>query len=109
MGIRALLSKPLASIVVGAQQRWAAAPEETQYRTLEHLIAEAKHTLFGKEHHFDSIQTYKDFQKQVPIRDYEQLSPYIKKVIEGKADVLWKGRPLYFAKTSGTTSGVKYI
>jgi hypothetical protein len=109
MGIRAMVSKPLASIVVQAQKKWAAAPVETQHQTFKRLIAEAKDTLFGKDHHFNTIQSYKDFQKLVPIRDYEQLSPYIKKVIDGKTDVLWKGRPLYFAKTSGTTSGIKYI
>ncbi|QHT68005.1 GH3 auxin-responsive promoter family protein [Rhodocytophaga rosea] len=109
MGIRAILSKPFASIVVGAQQKWAANPVETQQRVFNQLMAEARHTVFGKDHHFDSIRSYGDFQKQVPIRDYEQISPYIKKIIEGKPDVLWKGKPIYFAKTSGTTSGVKYI
>jgi len=43
------------------------------------------------------------------VRDYEALRPYVEKVVAGEADILWKGRPLYFAKTSGTTSGAKYI
>lgn len=66
-------------------------------------------TLFGRDHDFGSIKNYDDFRKRVPIRDYEQLKPYIEKVLHGEADVLWKGKPKYFAKTSGTTSGTKYI
>ena len=73
------------------------------------LIKSAKDTVFGKDHGFESVQTYDDFKKQVPIRDYEQVKPYIEKIKEGRQNVLWKGKPIYFAKTSGTTSGVKYI
>jgi hypothetical protein len=109
MGIRAFLSKPLAAYVVAAQNKWAASPVETQQKTFRYLIAEGKNTLFGKDHSFADIRSHKDFAERVPVRDYEQLSPYIKKIIEGKEDVLWKGKPIYFAKTSGTTSGVKYI
>ena len=69
----------------------------------------AKNTQFGKDHKFDEIKSFQDFAKQVPIRDYEELKPYVDKVVKGEADVLWKGKPLYFAKTSGTTSGAKYI
>jgi hypothetical protein len=65
--------------------------------------------MFGKDHDFDSIRTYEDFKSRVPIRDYEGLALYIQKVLDGYEDILWKGKPLYFAKTSGTTSGVKYI
>ena len=66
-------------------------------------------TNFGKEHGFENIKTYEDFVKQVPIRDYEEFKPYIEKIKQGKHNVLWKGQPIYFAKTSGTTSGIKYI
>ncbi|MFY7937318.1 MAG: GH3 family domain-containing protein, partial [Flavobacterium sp.] len=69
----------------------------------------AKKTQFGKEHNFSTIKTFEDFAKQVPVRDYEDLKPYVDKVVAGESDVLWKGKPLYFAKTSGTTSGAKYI
>jgi phenylacetate-coenzyme A ligase PaaK-like adenylate-forming protein len=82
---------------------------EDQQATFLHLIKAATKTEFGKEHGFDSIKTYEDFVKQVPIRDYEAFKVYIEKVKEGKHNVLWKGLPIYFAKTSGTTSGVKYI
>ena len=73
------------------------------------LIKTGNKTEFGKDHEFEKIKTYEDFKKQVPIRDYEQLKPYIEKIKEGKHNILWKGKPIYFAKTSGTTSGVKYI
>ncbi len=82
---------------------------EDQQDIFKNLIKSAKNTLFGKDHGFETIQTYDDFKKQVPIRDYEQIKPYIEKIKEGRQNVLWKGKPIYFAKTSGTTSGVKYI
>ncbi len=72
-------------------------------------VKTARNTEFGKDHHFDQVQTYEQFKEQVPVRDYEQLKPYIDKIKEGKHNILWKGKPAYFAKTSGTTSGVKYI
>jgi hypothetical protein len=109
MGIRALLSKPIASFIVKRQKNWASQPGKTQEKVFKYLIDTAKNTLFGKDHDFSSIKNYEDFKKRVPIRDYEDLKSYIEKVKEGQADVLWKGKPVYFAKTSGTTSGVKYI
>ncbi len=109
MGIRAFLSKPIASWVVNRQKKWALNPSQTQQKVLDYLLKEAANTSFGKDHQFASIKSYDDFKKHVPIRDYEQLSSYINRVVEGEENVLWKGKPLYFAKTSGTTSGVKYI
>jgi len=103
------LSKPLAAWVVGQQKRWSADAANTQQRVFRQLLTSARHTLFGREHHFDSVRSYEDFKRNVPVRDYEQLSPYIQKVVKGEENVLWKGKPVYFAKTSGTTSGVKYI
>lgn len=90
-------------------KKWAERPIKTQDKVLQYLLQEAQNTEFGKEHHFEQIKNYEDFKKQVPIRDYEDLKPYIEKIIEGESDVLWKGKPIYFAKTSGTTSGAKYI
>ena len=80
-----------------------------QKEIFKELINHGSKTLFGRDHNFSSIKNHDDFVKHVPVRDYEQLRPYIDKIIAGKEDVLWPGRPLYFAKTSGTTSGVKYI
>ena len=82
---------------------------EDQQSIFNHLVKTAAKTEFGKEHGFENIKTHEDFVKQVPIRDYEAFKPYIEKIKQGKHNVLWKGQPIYFAKTSGTTSGVKYI
>lgn len=80
-----------------------------QKAIFENIIKSAKNTEFGKEHHFEEIKTPADFARLVPIRDYEHLRPFIDRIKQGKHNVLWKGKPIYFAKTSGTTSGVKYI
>lgn len=80
-----------------------------QERILTDLLRKAQHTQFGREHAFKEIKTVKDFQKRVPIRDYEGIKPYIERIAQGQKDVLWPAQPLYFAKTSGTTSGIKYI
>ncbi len=80
-----------------------------QEATMQYLLKTAAVTAFGKEHDFAAIATYNDFKKAVPIRDYEAFIPYIDQIKNGTQNVLWKGKPIYFAKTSGTTSGVKYI
>ncbi len=80
-----------------------------QESTFQNLIKIGSKTLFGTEHNFEKIKTHQDFTENVPIRDYEAFKPYIEKIKEGKHNILWKGQPVYFAKTSGTTSGVKYI
>lgn len=82
---------------------------EDQEKLMKQLVKTAKQTEFGKDHEFEKIESYEDFKKQIPVRDYEQLKPYIEKIKAGKENVLWKGKPIYFAKTSGTTSGIKYI
>jgi hypothetical protein len=109
MGIRAVLSKPLASFVVNDQKKWASKPAESQKKIFRSIINKAKNTVFGKDHGFADIRSYDDFKKQVPIRDYEGLRPYVDKILKGEQDVLWPGKPAYFAKTSGTTSGTKFI
>ena len=90
-------------------QKWANNPVQTQQRVFENLIKTAQNTQFGIDHNFANIKSFQDFASQVPIRDYEQLRPYVDQVVAGKHNVLWPGLPLYFAKTSGTTSGAKYI
>ncbi|MDO1502179.1 GH3 auxin-responsive promoter family protein [Winogradskyella maritima] len=107
--LKALLAKPFAKYVAWQTRQWASKPEETQQKVLEELIEGAKDTVFGKDHKFEAIKTHADFVRAVPIRDYEGLKPYVDRVVEGESDILWKGKPLYFAKTSGTTSGSKYI
>ncbi|MBV8324675.1 GH3 auxin-responsive promoter family protein [Chryseobacterium sp.] len=84
-------------------------PEKNQEDLLISLITTAKKTLFGREHDFENIRSVKDFQDRVPVADYEDLKPYIERVKKGQANILWTDTPEYFAKTSGTTSGSKYI
>ncbi|MFM2360465.1 MAG: hypothetical protein RLY16_2458 [Bacteroidota bacterium] len=109
MKIKSFLAKPFASYIHKHIKRDMEHAVQDQQHILQHLVKSAAKTEFGKEHHFDQIHTYEDFKKQVPIRDYEAFKEYIHRVKEGKHNVLWKGQPIYFAKTSGTTSGVKYI
>ncbi|MHA4894823.1 GH3 auxin-responsive promoter family protein [Pedobacter sp. PWIIR3] len=109
MGLKAALSKPFAAFVLKGINKWKGNAIAAQQETLQMLIESAAHTSFGKDHNFGSIKNYADFKKQVPVSDYEDLRPYIDRVVAGEEDVLWKGKPEYFAKTSGTTSGVKYI
>ncbi|MFD2146327.1 GH3 auxin-responsive promoter family protein [Mucilaginibacter antarcticus] len=109
MGLKAILSKIFAAFVNRDVNKIRKNAVKLQQKTFRVLLAQAKNTSFGTDHKFADIKTYEDFKKQVPIRDYEQLSPYIKRVVEGEADVMWPGKPTYLTKTSGTTSGVKYI
>nr|WP_315141858.1 GH3 auxin-responsive promoter family protein [uncultured Flavobacterium sp.] len=109
MSIKSTAAKLFAQKIYKKTQLWAQHPVETQKKVFLQLIKEAKKTQFGLEHHFDTIKTHEDFVNQVPIRDYEGLKSYVDKVVKGEANILWKGKPLYFAKTSGTTSGAKYI
>ncbi|WDF63505.1 GH3 auxin-responsive promoter family protein [Flavobacterium sp. KACC 22763] len=109
MSIKSIAAKIFARKIYKQTLRWAEKPVETQQKVFRSLIENAQDTEFGKDHYFNQIKTFKDFQKQVPVRDYEDLKPYVEKVVKGEADILWKGKPLYFAKTSGTTSGAKFI
>lgn len=109
MGIKSLLSKPYASFLKSKVNKWSAQATQHQNNWMLKLVDSAKDTRFGKDHNFGSIRNYSDFKKAVPLRDYEQLKPYIDEVVAGKEDVLWPGKPIYLCKTSGTTSGAKYI
>lgn len=109
MSIKSFGAKLFASYINNKNKRWIEHPVQAQRRVFQTLIAQGKHTRFGKDHRFDSIKTYADFVEHVPIVDYEGLKPYIEMILQGQSDVLWKGKPIYFAKTSGTTSGAKYI
>ncbi len=109
MSIKSFAAKIFANYVYSKTQKWAQNPVETQQKVFRELIEKAANTDFGKDHAFADIKSYEDFAKNVPIRDYEQLKTYVDKVVKGQENVLWPGKPLYFAKTSGTTSGAKYI
>jgi phenylacetate-coenzyme A ligase PaaK-like adenylate-forming protein len=109
MSLKSFLAKQFAKSIYKKTKSWADNPIETQRKVFKDIIRQAKITQFGIDHHFDSINTFQDFSKKVPIRDYEALKPYVDRVVQGEENILWKGKPLYFAKTSGTTSGAKYI
>jgi len=107
--LKPLFAKIYAKLISKKVYKWANNPIKTQEAVFKNLIAQAQNTVFGKNHEFEMIKSYSDFKTKVPIRDYESLKPYIERVKTGESDVLWKGKPIYFAKTSGTTSGAKYI
>ena len=109
MGLKSLLSFPFARQIVKKNRKWKKNAVKVQNRLLLSLISQAKNTKFGKDHNFSEISNYSDWKKNIPVRDYEDLKIYVQEIIDGKKDVLWPGRPLYFCKTSGTTSGTKYI
>ena len=109
MSLKSFAAKIFAAIVHRRTLRWINNPIKTQKKLFEELLHAARNTQFGIDHQFNNIGSHKDFIERVPIRDYEALKPYINQILEGKTDVLWPGKPIYFAKTSGTTSGAKYI
>lgn len=109
MGLKSILAKPFAWWVARSIRQWNTNAEETQEKVFDMLLENGRKTKFGQDHDFEGIRTHDDFKKRVPIRDYEGLRGYIEEVVAGKPDILWPGQPLYFAKTSGTTSGTKYI
>jgi len=109
MQIRSTLSHPLAAVVASSLLKDAQHPIECQDRVFKKLINAGQHCIYGKAHKFKGIGSYKDFQKHVPIIDYEDIRPLIERISKGEKNVLWPGLPIYFAKTSGTTSGTKYI
>ena len=109
MKIKSFFAKPFAAYIHKQIKKGMETAVEDQQSIFLSLLKAAAKTDFGKEHNFDKIKTYQEFIQQVPIRDYEQFKPYIEKIKQGRHNVLWKGQPIYFAKTSGTTSGVKYI
>ncbi len=109
MSIKSIAARLFASQVVKKTKVWSSSPVATQKKVFQELIRQAKDTQFGLDHNFHQIKNPADFAQQVPVRDYEQLKSYVDRVVNGEENVLWKGKPLYFAKTSGTTSGAKYI
>lgn len=109
MSIKTFIAKKLAKHTAKKLYQESENAVKIQQRILQKLIKTAKKTVFGVDHKFEFIYNYKEFKTVIPIRDYEDLKPYIDEVIKGKENVLWPGKPLYFAKTSGTTSGTKYI
>ncbi len=109
MNLKSLLAKPFANYIYKQLKKSRETALADQEAIFNSLIKIGCKTEFGKDHQFAAIKSYDEFKEAVPLRDYEQFKPYIEKIKEGKHNILWKGQPIYFAKTSGTTSGVKYI
>ena len=109
MSIKSFFAIPFAKITTKQVLKWAKNPHKTQEKVFQNLIEKGQKTAFGKDHDFKNINSYSDFKKRVNVTDYEGLRPYVDRIVAGESDVLWTGKPLYFAKTSGTTSGAKYI
>ncbi len=103
------LAKVYAAYIAGQYREGKLKAVDHQKKWFDTIIKKAAGTQFGKDYGLSSVRDYDDFKKRVPLQTYEDIRPYIERIIEGEKDVLWPGKPLYFAKTSGTTSGVKYI
>jgi hypothetical protein len=109
MKIKSFLAKPFASYIYKTIRKGMATAITDQENILQRLVKVGRETEYGKSLGLDKVTSYDDFRQVTPIRDYEQMRPWVDKIKEGKHNVLWKGKPIYFAKTSGTTSGTKYI
>src|SRR5919205_1444909 len=109
MRIKSFLAKPFASYIYSKIQKGMITAVADQEAILKELLRIGSNTEFGKDHNLKAVSNYDQFKQAIPVRDYEQFKPYIEKIKEGKHNILWKGVPIYLAKTSGTTSGVKYI
>ncbi len=109
MGWKGIVAAPLAKLLARRTDRRVGKPHEAQARVLERLRERGKDTAIGRDLGIGELRSQAELAARVPIRDYEGLRPYFERAAAGEADVLWPGRPAYFAKTSGTTSGVKYI
>jgi hypothetical protein len=109
MPIKSSIIKPIARLWTAKLKRKAENPLKNQEAVLQHLLKHGKNTEIGKNYQLGNVASYAEFQQAVPLGDYENLAPYISQILEGKQNVLWPGKPIYFAKTSGTTSGTKLI
>ena len=109
MSLKSFLAKPFARWSVAQNKKYIARPVASQEAVFQQIVSKARDTAFGIDHDFKSIRTYSDFKARVPVRDYEELRPYVERIVKGEKNVLWPGLPAYLAKTSGTTSGAKYI
>ena len=103
------IAKSFANYIISKNQIWIKNPIRSQSKTLKYLINNSQNTMFGKQHFFKDINKYQEFKSAIPVRDYEKFKTYIDRMIEGQSDIIWPGKPVYFCKTSGTTSGIKYI
>jgi hypothetical protein len=109
MSVVARLAPFVAQLRLAQLRRVSAQAEQAQLRLLAYLLRKGRRTAFGRDHDLGQVGDYNEFRQGVPVRDYEALRPWLDRVVAGEADVTWPGRPAYLCKTSGTTSGMKYI
>ena len=109
MGFKSIAAKWLARREMASVRSWAHDPHAAQERTFKYLRDVLIETDFGRDHGINQHTSIEQWRQKVPLRDYEGLKEYVERIKEGEIDVLWKGKPAYFCKTSGTTSGTKYI
>ncbi len=109
MNLKSLLARPFANYIYSKIEKNKASAVADQFEIFQKIVKAGKQTVFGKEHNLHEVANHQQFTQAVPIRDYEELKTYIEQIKEGKKNILWPGKPIYLAKTSGTTSGAKYI
>ena len=109
MSLKSIAARIFAKNIARKTAKWSSEPLESQEKVFKHIISKAQNTKFGIDHNFKQIKNHSEFVNKVPIRDYEALRDYVEQAVAGKENILWPGKPIYFAKTSGTTSGAKYI
>lgn len=85
-------------------ENWSNHPEAAQREVLQDLVTSAQYTEFGRKYNFSKLFTLKEFKKNVPIHEYDDIKPYILRMMEGEENVLWNTPVKWFAKSSGTTS-----
>jgi hypothetical protein len=85
-------------------QNWSNHPVLAQRQVLQDLVTAGQYTEFGKKYHFAKLFTLKEYKKNVPIHEYDDMKPYINRMMQGEDNVLWNTPVKWFAKSSGTTS-----
>ena len=101
--LSSVISK-LARMRLWRVKNWTKHPVTTQREVLQDLVTTAQYTCFGKEHHFSTLFSVKEFKSRIPIRDYEDHHSYIQRMLDGEENVLWNTPINWFAKSSGTTN-----
>lgn len=94
----------LARLRLWGVQNWIDNPVSAQRDVLQHLVTQAQYTEFGRKYKFSKLFTVKDFKSEVPIREYDDIKPYILRMMNGEENILWNTPINWFAKSSGTTS-----
>lgn len=102
-----LLSPAISALVrlrMGTIEEWMNNPVATQHKVLQELVTAAQYTEIGRKYGFDKIFTVQEFKAAVPIHEYDNLKPYIERIMDGEQNILWNTPITWFAKSSGTTS-----